>query len=184
MGAETIIARRRIEGVRSVSADMVTFKRLTLRKEGSSKIKGARSPFKTVEERHFEARSVVKKEKQRTRAIINAERMGLPGARKMEMQAMIAPKRPLQGVRELVRIDINLSCSEGMMALFVTPTQLQPKPMHTVSACLPQLPHFLKVSSKLKAMRGRMPESSKMAKRGKKIAMGGSITEMTVVVVL
>ena len=55
--------------------------------------------------------------------------------------------------------------------------------MHIVSACFPHPPDFLKHESKLKARRGRNPKSSKVVKRGKKINIGGNITEITHTVV-
>ena len=48
-----------------------------------------------------------------------------------------------------------------------------------VSACFPQARALQKGLSRLKAMRGRYPRSSRSVKRGKKIAIGGSITDTT-----
>ena len=48
--------------------------------------------------------------------------------------------------------------------------------MHIVRLCLPHALHFRKHLSKLNATRGRYPESSKIVNRGKKIAIGGSMT--------
>ena len=45
--------------------------------------------------------------------------------------------------------------------------------------CLPFAPQHEKNLSRLKAMRGRYPESSIIENKGKKIAIGGSITETT-----
>ena len=56
-------------------------------------------------------------------------------------------------------------------------------PMHMVSACLPEVHAHLKHLSKLKAIRGKNPKSSKIVNNGKKIAIGGSITEITQVTV-
>lgn len=49
-------------------------------------------------------------------------------------------------------------------------------PMHIVIICFPLQHAFLKNPSILKAILGKYPKSSKMVKRGKKIAIGGSIT--------
>jgi len=48
-----------------------------------------------------------------------------------------------------------------------------------VSACLPQARHFLKHLSRLNATRGKYPKSSKSVNKGKKIAIGGSMTDTT-----
>ena len=61
----------------------------------------------------------------------------------------------------------------------ITPTALQPRPMHMVSACFPQPPQQRIQWSIIKAIRGRYPISSNSVNRGKKIAIGGSITEIT-----
>lgn len=50
---------------------------------------------------------------------------------------------------------------------------------HIVRACFPQVPAFLKGLSRLNAILGRYPESSKSVNKGKKIAIGGSITDTT-----
>ncbi|GHV00679.1 hypothetical protein FACS1894211_08580 [Clostridia bacterium] len=51
--------------------------------------------------------------------------------------------------------------------------------MHIHNACLPDVPDLAKLRSNKKAMRGRYPKSSKRANSGKKIAIGGSITDTT-----
>ena len=56
--------------------------------------------------------------------------------------------------------------------------------MHIVNACFPDVQAFLKRESKLKAILGKKPKSSKMVNKGKKIAIGGSITAITQVTVL
>jgi len=48
---------------------------------------------------------------------------------------------------------------------------------HMVRHCFPQAWHFLKAQSILKAARGRYPKSSSSVNRGKKMAIGGSITD-------
>ena len=61
----------------------------------------------------------------------------------------------------------------------ITPTALQPRPMHIHNACLPHALHLWKHLSRLKATRGKKPKSSSRVNNGKKIAIGGSITEIT-----
>ena len=85
----------------------------------------------------------------------------------------------MQGISELVRIASSLSRRESMMRLDTTAAALQPRPMHIVSACLPQAWQQRKQRSRLKAMRGRKPQSSSSVKSGKKMAIGGSITDTT-----
>jgi hypothetical protein len=52
-----------------------------------------------------------------------------------------------------------------------------------VKACFPELHAFLKQLSKLKAILGRYPKSSNIVNRGKNIAIGGNITDITHVAV-
>ena len=47
-------------------------------------------------------------------------------------------KRPLQGVKQLVRMAISRSRGESMIRHPTTPAALHPSPMHMHSACLPQ----------------------------------------------
>lgn len=65
----------------------------------------------------------------------------------------------------------------------VTPTALQPSPMHIVSPCLPHAPQRRKQPSREKAIRGKNPASSNSENKGKKIAIGGSMTDTTHAVV-
>ena len=57
-------------------------------------------------------------------------------------------KRPLQGTKLLVMTAMSRSRGESMIRQPATPAALQPKPMHMVSACLPQALHFLKPLSR------------------------------------
>ena len=88
-------------------------------------------------------------------------------------------KRPLQGTKQLVNIAINFSLGESIIFVPTTPAALQPKPMHIVRACFPEAQAFLKNLSKLKAILGKYPKSSKIVNNGKNIAIGGSITAIT-----
>ena len=85
---------------------------------------------------------------------------------------------PLQGTKAFVRIAIFLSLGESIILQPVTPTALQPMPIHIVRDCLPQLPHLQKGLSRLNAILGKKPQSSKSVNSGKNIAIGGSITEV------
>ena len=53
-------------------------------------------------------------------------------------------KRPLQGTKTLVSTAISRSRGESMIRAPTIPAALQPKPMHMVSACLPQALAFWK----------------------------------------
>ena len=90
-----------------------------------------------------------------------------------------AGNRPLQGTMALVRIAARRCRGEAMIRQPVTPTALQPSPMHNVNACLPQPPQRCIPRSSRNASRGRYPASSISANKGKKISSGGSITQMT-----
>ena len=103
----------------------------------------------------------------------------LPTTKNIEISAMRVGNLPLQGTSEFVKIAINRSRGEWIMRQPTTPAALQPKPMHMVSACLPQVWAFWKQWSRLKATRGRYPKSSSRVNSGKKIAIGGSMTETT-----
>ncbi len=50
--------------------------------------------------------------------------------------------------------------------------------LHMVRACLPQVRALQNAWSRLKATRGKYPTSSKSVKMGKKIAIGGNMTEI------
>ena len=88
-------------------------------------------------------------------------------------------KRPLHGIKQFVIMAAKRSLGEEMILHPVTPTALHPNPMHMVSACFPQDPAFWKKRSRLKARRGRYPKSSNKVNKGKKIIMGGSMTDVT-----
>ena len=86
---------------------------------------------------------------------------------------------PLQGTKLFVKTAIKRSRGESIILHPTTPAALQPNPIHIVRACFPEVQHFLKHLSKLKAILGRYPKSSKKVNKGKKIAIGGSITAIT-----
>ena len=79
----------------------------------------------------------------------------------------------------LVNIAINLSLGESIILVPITPAALHPNPIHINNACLPHAEHFLKTVSKLKAILGKYPISSKNVNKGKNIAIGGNITAIT-----
>ena len=83
---------------------------------------------------------------------------------------------PLHGTKQFVTIAIILSLVDLIIRHPITPAALHPNPMHIVKACFPHVPAFLKKLSKLNAILGNTPKSSNKVKRGKNIAIGGSIT--------
>ncbi len=97
----------------------------------------------------------------------------------MDDIVMSRGKRPLQGTKLLVIIAMRRSLGDSIIRHDITPAALHPNPMHMVRDCLPWAPARLKKLSKLKATLGRYPRSSRSVKRGKKIAMGGSMTDIT-----
>jgi len=105
-------------------------------------------------------------------------------AKNIVIMAINVGKRPLHGTKLLVRIAIILSRGESIILHPVTPAALHPKPMHMVSACFPWQHALLKKLSRLKAILGRYPKSSSRVKKGKNMAMGGSMTDTTQATVL
>ena len=68
---------------------------------------------------------------------------------------IISGKRPLQGIKEFVKIDIDLDTLFSIIRVPITPTTLHPKPIAIVRACLPQDDVFLNMLSKINDIRGR-----------------------------
>ena len=139
-------------------------------------------PRKSVIERIFDTKNVIP-----TARIISAvnskadtsddENPTAPPTKNIDKSVISKGNLPLQGTKELVSIAIILSLGESMIRQPTTPVALHPNPIHIVSACLPQLLHFLNGLSRLNATRGRYPESSSRVNKGKNIAIGGSITD-------
>ena len=77
-----------------------------------------------------------------------------------------------------------VSLLESIILDDVTPMALHPNPISVVNDCLPWALALRKKLSILNATRGRYPKSSSMVKSGKKIAIGGSITDTTQLTVL
>ena len=86
---------------------------------------------------------------------------------------------PLQGTKLFVSIAINLSLGESIILHPITPAALHPNPIHIVRHCLPWQQAFLNIWSRLNATLGRYPKSSRRVNKGKKIAIGGNITDTT-----
>lgn len=182
-GAATAMARPKTNRVLSKQDRTITFKTSGFRYGGSSNVKEVGSPFKRVFDKMPDTKKVAsipvatKPVSMRVESMLPPE--PVPEIKNIVIREIRVGKRPLQGTKVFVRIAIRRSLLESIILAPVTPTALQPKPIHIVRACFPQAEHFLKHLSRLKAILGRYPRSSKSVKRGKNIAIGGSITEIT-----
>lgn len=137
-----------------------------------------------VADRSRDTQKVMTTPRRMTPVSITAASSDFPGpaftpTKNMLIIAMRVGNRPLQGTKLLVRMAISRSLGESMIRQPTIPAALHPKPIHMVRACLPQARAFWKAWSSTKATRGRYPKSSSRVKRGKKIAIGGSMTEIT-----
>ncbi len=88
------------------------------------------SPPRMVFERIREIRKVIRTEKMRTPKRTAPDKNAEPPAINAPITAMRPPNLPLQGMKVLVRMAMSFSRFEAMIAEPVTPTQLQPSPMH------------------------------------------------------
>lgn len=154
----TTIALSKTLRVLSMILLTMTFKYCGFRYGGNSKVKDDGSPFRRVLDKILDTNSVVKIPKRMIAVKKKTfKRLALveKPTKNMVIIDIIAGNLPLQGTRLLVKIAIKRSLLESIILQPLTPTALQPKPIHIVKACLPQARHFLKHLSKLKAMRGR-----------------------------
>lgn len=99
------------------------------------------------------------------------------------MTAIIVGNLPLHGTKTLVKIAISFSFGEVIILHPTMAAALQPNPIQAVRDCLPQHPALQNMPSRLNATLGRYPKSSRIVNIGKKIAIGGSITDTTHVAV-
>src|SRR5699024_2295094 len=102
-----------------------------------------------------------------------------PDVKKMVITSISMGNLPLHGMNPLVIIAMSLTLRASIILNPTTPAALHPSHLHMVRACLPQVLQHLKQRSRSKAMRGKKPQSSSSVKRGKNIAIGGSITDTT-----
>ena len=184
-GIEMYIALPRTNIVRSSIDLMIVSSIFGFLYDGSSKVNDEGSPFKIVFERIFEISNVIRTEKiinpRRVRAdsVDDANLFDDAETRKIEIIAISVGNLPLHGENTLVRIAISFSFFDWIILQPITPQALQPYPIHIVRDCFPWAPHFLNTLSMLNAILGRYPKSSKRVNKGKNIAIGGSITEIT-----
>src|SRR5690554_796153 len=182
-GAAIVTARPRTKRVRSRMERISKVPIFGQRYPGNSRVKVEGIPRRIVLESNSEQRRVAPTPTRITRRTkAEASRLFVrPSKATEKKEAMInrVGKRPLQGTKLLVKMAISLSRAESIIRQAVTPTALQPKPIHMVRDCFPWAPAFLKNLSRLKATLGKKPRSSKKVKSGKKMAIGGNMTETT-----
>lgn len=181
-GAEIHIALFRTNKVRSNIDLIITFPICGLRYGGNSKVNDEGIPFKIVFDSNLEIAKVMTipiKIIKVKRPALASELFPILIIKNIVIIEIKIGNLPLQGTKLLVKIAISLSLGESMILAPITPTALHPKPMAIVKACLPQEAHFLNALSKLKAILGKYPRSSSKVNSGKKIAIGGNITETT-----
>lgn len=108
---------------------------------GSSKVKELTVPFKIVLDSNLDIRNV--NTTPTKMKIVKAKELNIElEIINMEIMEINRGKRPLHGMKELVKMAINLSRGESIILAPVTPTALQPKPKAIVRAPLPHDPHF------------------------------------------
>ena len=116
----------------------MTFPICGVRYGGNSRTKDDGFPLRSVDDRSFETTRVTITEVTTKTVRISADKSE-PNAdadpmKNIEINAISVGNLPLQGIKEFVRIAISLSLSESIILHPVTPTELQPSPMHMRSA--------------------------------------------------
>lgn len=92
-------------------------------------------PFRIVLDKIQETPKVIRMPRQISRASSSApdrEEAAVEPAKKIVIRASSVGKRPLQGIKLLVKMAISRSLGESMILHPVTPTALQPRPIHMV----------------------------------------------------
>ena len=148
-GAAIMTARPNTKRVRSRIERIITFPICGLRYGGSSSAKDDGIPFSKVEESTLEVRRVAMMPSMMINDRIAADNR-LPlipdvmPTKNMVDRTIRVGNLPLHGMKLLVRIAMSRSLGESMILHPITPTELQPSPMHMVRACFPQALHFWK----------------------------------------
>ena len=144
---------------------------------GSSRVKEEGIPLSRVCDKSLEIASVAATPSRiapRSRsADITDENLFPAVTKNIVIIAIIVGNRPLQGTKLLVRIAISRSRGESIIRHPVTPQALQPNPIAIVIDCFPQALQQRKQRSRLNAILGRYPASSRIVKSGKNIAIAG-----------
>ncbi len=135
-GAATLTARASTNRVLSRTERTITLPICGFRYDGSSIVKDDGCPLRSVSERSFVTRSVSAIPITITSvssSVSNTPEKTEP-TKNIESSAIIVGKRPLHGTKLFVIIARSLSLGESMILQPVTPTALQPKPIHTKNA--------------------------------------------------
>ena len=183
-GAATITARLSTKSVLSNSERTSIFPICGRLYGGSSRAKEEGYPFKIVLESIFDTNKVINMPNMIKLVNIAVDITELKDtatlpAKNMVIMAISVGNRPLHGTKLLVRIAISRSRGDSIIRHPITPHALHPKPMHIVKDCFPWEQAFLKNLSILNAIRGKYPKSSNRVNSGKKMAIGGSMTDTT-----
>ena len=114
---------------------------------GSSRVKEEGMPLRSVLDRRKEAKRAAPVQNKRVPARTEGGQKGggrasAPACGEQGDQCQEGGNFPLQGIRQEVRTAISFSLGESIMRQPVTPTALQPRLMHMVRACFPQVRHF------------------------------------------
>ena len=142
-GAANAAARDSTCSVRCKNALARTFPTCGTRYGGSSSTNAEGTPRKRVFDKSHEAASVASTPTASTADRASATAAGCappeaPAERNIVKSASIVGKRPLHGTNAFVKTAKSRSRGESRIRQPMTPTALQPIPMHIVSACLPQ----------------------------------------------
>lgn len=176
-GAAAVQALPSTNIVLSRSERIRTFPICGLRYGGSSRVYELDSPLRIVLDRMEDITKVTAIPRRITPIRIAPDNIELKNPpvviKNIIITAIIVGKRPLQGIKLFVIIAMSLSRGESIILQPVTPQALHPSPIDIVIACFPQAPEHLKHPSRLNAIRGRYPKSSKSVNIGKNIAMTG-----------
>jgi hypothetical protein len=118
-----------------------------MRYGGNSRINEEGVPRKSVIDSNFDTSIVIATENVIITVKINADTNEsdtelTDPMKNADIKVISNGKRPLHGTKLLVSIAISLSLGELIILHPVTPTALQPNPMHMVNACFPQVLHF------------------------------------------
>ena len=140
-GAATAAALPKTNRVLSRIERTITRKKSGFLYGGSSRVKEDGCPFKIVLDKMVDTRKVTKIPSITKPVKISVDKSDenlLPlKIINIVIREIRVGNLPLQGTKQLVRIAISRSRGESIILQPVTPTALQPNPIHMVSACFP-----------------------------------------------
>ena len=143
----TLTALPSTNSVRSKMERTITLPNCGRRYGGSSSVKLDGTPFSSVFDKKREVRKVRMTPNTITPVNSSVDRRPFHGAATTPAKNIViilisVGKRPLQGTKVLVIIAIRRSRGLSIIRAPLTPTALQPNPIHIVSACFPQVQAF------------------------------------------